>query len=119
MGAICRLLNHKMSGEMVWNDGQHFSRCARCAADLIRGKQGWISIPKGHRVVWKDKGPADVDWSRWNEAPFVPAARRTPPARGAAKLKVVADAPERRDPESAGHDGVEGGQRRGDDRRAA
>ena len=58
-----------------------------------------MSIPKGYRVVWKDKGPADVDWSRWNPSggdgvPFAPSVRRMPPARVAARLKVVADAPE-------------------------
>ena len=119
MNAICWLLNHQTSGEMIWNDGQHFTRCARCAADLIRGKDGWMSVPKGYRIVWRDKGPGDVDWSRWNEAPLAPVARRTPPAGGAAKLKVVADAPERRDPQSPGHGGIDGGQRQGDDRRAA
>lgn len=93
MGAICRLLGHRPASAMIWNDGQHFGRCTRCARDLVRDKGRWKGAPTGYRIVWRPRTAADVDWSQWNEG-RIAAARKPEPV--AADLKVVGDAVERR-----------------------
>ena len=111
MRALCRLFKHRAPTTMVWNDGQHFGRCGRCGRDLIRTDGIWRSVPPGYRIVWKDRTPKDIEWSRWNAS--ASPSTQGPSARGRAaapapELKTVGAAVERRDPASPG---------RADDRR--
>lgn len=119
MNAICRLLRHRASIDIVWNDGRHFGRCTRCGCELIRSGGPWTSVPKGFRIVWRNRTDADIDWSQWKHRTFQPEMREAPPADRDMDFKVVGDAPERRDPASPGGEGLLGGQRENDHRRAA
>lgn len=102
MVAICWLLGHRPASVMVWNDGQHFGRCIRCARELVRVKGRWTGVPAGYRIVWKPRTAADVDWSHWNEgqvAATLKAVRIAPelkPEAVAADLKIVGAAIDRR-----------------------
>ncbi len=63
---LCRAGMHKpMPGEL-WNDGYYFSPCARCHQALIRmPNRPWKAVPRGFKIVWKQRTAADVDWTRW------------------------------------------------------
>ena len=66
MSILCSLGKHEASVKAIWNNGFYFSRCGRCEADLIRKRNGWRPVPKGYRVVWKERRPIDIDWSTWS-----------------------------------------------------
>ena len=52
-----------------WNGGYYFSRCGRCACDILRRPEGrWKRPPRGFRVAWKPLGEGDVNWDAWERA---------------------------------------------------
>lgn len=62
----CRVGWHTPSTQEIWNDGHHFTRCDRCGEDLVRPPAGkWGRVPKGFRVVWKQRTADDIDWRAW------------------------------------------------------
>ena len=54
MSMLCFFQGHSPSDDQVWNRGYSFSRCRRCRCDLIRSDAEWQTVPRGHRVVWKE-----------------------------------------------------------------
>ncbi len=58
-GLLCRLGRHRPAHEARWNDGFYFSRCRGCGRDIVRTAfEGW-HVPRGFRVVWQERPPAD------------------------------------------------------------
>ena len=58
---ICALAGHKASARTIWNEGTHFSKCARCDLDLVELQGRWEAPPPWFRVVWKPRPePAPV-----------------------------------------------------------
>ena len=53
MSIWCLIEGHEPGEEQVWNRGYLFSKCRRCATDMIRSDGDWTIVPPGHRVVWK------------------------------------------------------------------
>ena len=53
MSLLCFIQGHAASTEEVWNRGYSFSKCRRCQCDMIRSDGEWETVPRGHRVVWK------------------------------------------------------------------
>ena len=53
MSIICIVAGHEARSGAVYNSGFHFSRCRRCARDMIRSSGDWEIVPGGHRVAWK------------------------------------------------------------------
>lgn len=79
---ICRLGFHKAAAGAVWNQGYYFSRCERCGCGMIRGSGAWSAVPKGHRIVWRERkrpspqqpplpGSNGSFWDRLTAAPRV------------------------------------------------
>jgi hypothetical protein len=54
---LCRFGRHAPAPDPVWNRGYWFSSCARCGADLVRTAAGRWHVPKGRKIVWKQKRP--------------------------------------------------------------
>ena len=54
---LCRLGRHRAGPDPVWNQGYFFSRCTRCAADIVRTPSGRWHVPVGQKVVWKPRKP--------------------------------------------------------------
>jgi hypothetical protein len=54
---LCQFGLHSPEPDPVWNRGFWFSRCERCGADLVRTAAGKWHVPKGRKVVWKDRKP--------------------------------------------------------------
>ena len=65
MNISCRLGRHRALATERWNDGYYFSRCENCGIDLIRRRERWRPVPKGYRVVWKQRREGEIDWSEW------------------------------------------------------
>lgn len=65
MSILCSLGKHEATANSIWNNGFYFSRCRRCAREIIRNREGWRPVPKGYQVVWKPRRPTDIDWSAW------------------------------------------------------
>lgn len=64
MSVFCGVGLHKAAERPVWNNGFYFGACARCGCDLVRGAQGrWRAVPRGFRVVWRQRPPGYPDWS--------------------------------------------------------
>lgn len=62
MSIICAVAGHKASTRTVWNEGTHFSKCARCALDLVELQGRWEPPPPWFKVVWKKRPePAEVE----------------------------------------------------------
>ena len=58
-GLLCRFGRHRPAHEARWNDGFYFSRCRGCGRDIVRTAfEGW-HVPRGFRVVWQERPPAD------------------------------------------------------------
>jgi hypothetical protein len=57
MSLMCLLRGHRAAPQETYNCGYWFSRCERCARDMVRSGKSWQPVPRGHRVVWKS-GPA-------------------------------------------------------------
>jgi len=53
MSILCALGGHEAAAGEVYNSGYWFSRCRRCACDMIRAGGSWEMVPTGHRVVWR------------------------------------------------------------------
>jgi hypothetical protein len=54
MSLLCFIQGHAPSSDEVWNRGYSFARCRRCECDMIRSDGEWETVPRGHRVVWKN-----------------------------------------------------------------
>lgn len=53
MKASCRPGAHEPASVPLRNQGLEFSRCRRCARDLIRSNgRSWRTVPNGFRVIW-------------------------------------------------------------------
>ena len=57
MRLLCHLGFHRPEPDPVWNRGFWFSRCERCGSDLVRTAAGKWHVPKGRKVVWKERSP--------------------------------------------------------------
>jgi hypothetical protein len=55
---ICALAGHKASAKTIWNEGTHFSKCVRCALDIVELQGRWDAPPPWFRVVWKPRAEA-------------------------------------------------------------
>lgn len=64
MSVLCRMGAHSAAGQGVWNNGFYFGSCRRCGCDLVRGAHDrWRAVPKGFKVVWRQRPPGYPDWS--------------------------------------------------------
>ena len=70
MGLKCIFGRHAAAAGLMWNAGHYFSKCTHCRCDLIRGRgaSGWDTVPRGYRIVWKQRTENDVDWNAANSA---------------------------------------------------
>ncbi|HKT14633.1 MAG TPA: hypothetical protein VJR87_04425 [Allosphingosinicella sp.] len=69
MSILCRLAQHKAVPSQIWNDGYYFSRCRSCGCEMI-GRGGiWQRVPRGFRVVWRERTGERIDWR-----PIAPAS---------------------------------------------
>jgi hypothetical protein len=57
MRLLCHLGLHRPEPGEVWNRGFWFTRCGRCGRDLVRTAAGKWHVPKGRRIVWKERTP--------------------------------------------------------------
>lgn len=71
MSILCRLGRHVAPADVIWNSGVYFGKCRRCDRDTLGRGDVWRSIPKGYRVVWRDRRAKP-------EAHFVPVIARAP-----------------------------------------
>jgi hypothetical protein len=55
MRFLCRLGLHSPGPDPVWNRGFWFTSCRRCGSDLVRTAAGKWHVPKGRKVVWKER----------------------------------------------------------------
>lgn len=53
MSLMCLLRGHRAAPQETYNGGYWFSRCERCAGDMLRSGKVWRRVPQGRRVVWK------------------------------------------------------------------
>lgn len=107
MSLLCAIVGHKASAKIVRNEGVSFSRCARCAADLVQSEGRWDMPPAGYRVVWKPREralePEPLELSTF--APIAPPVEAMPAVEVVGAVGAVEASP------------IEG--RSGTDRRAA
>ena len=54
---MCRLGRHAAAPDPVWNRGWWFGRCRGCGADIVRTAAGRWHVPKGRKVVWRERRP--------------------------------------------------------------
>ena len=61
MPLLC-LLGHKVDpARVMWNQDICFGKCVRCGCDLVRSGDAPWQVPRGYRVVWREKEePASV-----------------------------------------------------------
>ena len=64
MPFLCSLGFHRPERVARWNEGYYFTRCERCARDLVRLPDGPWFVPRGYRVVWLTEPPAAVKPAR-------------------------------------------------------
>jgi hypothetical protein len=57
MTILCFLGRHRPAPDPKWNKGWYFTHCQRCGADLVRTGSGRWHVPKGRKVVWKERTP--------------------------------------------------------------
>jgi len=57
MTVMCSFGLHRPSPDEVWNKGWYFTRCERCGTDLVRTGSGKWHVPRGRKVVWKERTP--------------------------------------------------------------
>jgi hypothetical protein len=88
---ICSLVGHRAGADCVHNAGHLFSRCLRCASDLVEQEGSWTSAPKGFRIVWKNAGASAH--ARGSD----PAIETNAQARAPSPEPEIADRRERRD----------------------
>lgn len=67
MALRCGLGLHEAAPRQVWNDTFYFSHCTRCNCQLIRRSGLWKPVPRGYRVVWKDRSADAFDVSSWTD----------------------------------------------------
>jgi hypothetical protein len=60
MSILCAIGGHEAAAGEVYNCGYWFSRCRRCACDMIRAGGSWEKVPEGHRVVWRSSGSHSI-----------------------------------------------------------
>ena len=77
MSVLCKIGAHRSEAQPVWNNGFYFSACARCGCDLVRGiQERWRAVPKGFKVVWRQRPPGYPDWSAISEPEASPLIKR-------------------------------------------
>ena len=54
---LCRYGAHKAAPGEIWNRGYFFTRCTACGADLVRTASGKWHVPRGQKVVWRERKP--------------------------------------------------------------
>lgn len=60
MTISCLFGRHRARPGAVRNQGLEFSRCERCARDMVRSRSAWRLVPRGFRVVWRQAGATGV-----------------------------------------------------------
>lgn len=61
LSIICAVAGHKASEKTIWNQGTHFSKCARCRLDLVQLQGRWEPPPPWFKVVWRPRpAPAEA-----------------------------------------------------------
>jgi hypothetical protein len=56
MDLFCRFGSHVAQDRAISNDGFEFSKCRRCGCALVRrDSETWRELPKGYRIVWKQR----------------------------------------------------------------
>lgn len=51
----CIIRKHRVEAAAIGSQGFEFGRCGRCGRDMIRSAATWRRIPKGFRIVWKNR----------------------------------------------------------------
>jgi hypothetical protein len=54
MSLLCFIQGHAPAAATIWNRGYSFTRCTRCDCHLLRAEGDWQTVPRGHRIVWKE-----------------------------------------------------------------
>jgi len=71
----------------VWNNGFYFGSCGRCGCDLVRGAHDrWRAVPRGFKVVWRQRPPGYPDWSNIEPEASPPGILTRPTAISANKV---------------------------------
>ena len=78
---LCALGRHRAGRRVHWNDGFYFTCCRRCGRDLVRTTYGGWHVPRGARVVWSPRRPANSV-----SASLVPEQAAAAPSAGAAPV---------------------------------
>lgn len=76
--AVCSLLGHRASPDVIANAGHMFSRCTRCSADLILVGAKWITPPKGKAIVWRTCSETEKAVPEISVAPALVVGLRAP-----------------------------------------
>ena len=98
MDMRCIVGLHQAEADPVWNAGYFVSRCRRCESELIRLMHGyWKPVPKGHRIVWKEKPASYPDWnslSGTSKAETLPVSlAATQPSPEPVRLRLIVSDP--------------------------
>ena len=84
MAILCTLGQHRPAPDPTWNKGWYFTHCERCGVDLVRTGSGKWHVPKGRKVVWKERTPrgrkpGEEDQSGGGAAASAPASSSDQP----------------------------------------
>jgi hypothetical protein len=56
----CAGAGHVPASPPVRNQGFEFACCRGCGRDLVRSRGAWRTVPRGFRVVWRQRPPAEA-----------------------------------------------------------
>lgn len=73
----CYAGRHAAAPGEVRNQGFEFSHCRRCGSDLVRSAHRWRTVPKGFRVVWKQRPGQPAELSARQFLMDLPATGRS------------------------------------------
>ena len=60
----CAAGKHGPAAPGVRNQGLEFGCCRGCGRDLVRSRGAWRTVPRGFRVVWRQRPPAEAASAR-------------------------------------------------------
>lgn len=91
MSFACRLKGHDPSPDEICNGPRCFTRCRRCAADLVKQGEAWHVVPKGFRVVWPEEPSPAAPPAEEAPAPAPPPLPPAAPSPAEGALILICD----------------------------